>query len=101
MVERYSHLSPDHLRAAMERLVVTPAVHSPRSGAAELERDSIAAKHFTLGWCAGVRLYEHGGLASTGKAVDLKSTGPRGPWGFESLALRHFSIIYANPPSES
>src|SRR6267378_515227 len=32
----------------------------------------------------------HGGLASTGKAVDLKSTGPRGPWGFESLALRHF-----------
>jgi hypothetical protein len=21
----------------------------------------------------------------------LKSTGPRGPWGFESLALRHFS----------
>jgi hypothetical protein len=20
----------------------------------------------------------------------LKSTGPRGPWGFESLALRHF-----------
>jgi hypothetical protein len=39
MVERYSHLSPDHLRAAMERLVVTPAVHSPRSGAAELERN--------------------------------------------------------------
>jgi hypothetical protein len=37
-----------------------------------------------------MRLYEHGGLASTGKAVDLKSTGPRGPWGFESLALRHF-----------
>ena len=36
-----------------------------------------------------MRLYEHGGLASTGKAVDLKSTGPRGPWGFESLALRH------------
>ena len=28
-------------------------------------------------------------VASTGKAVDLKSTGPRGPWGFESLALRH------------
>src|SRR6266403_5839647 len=37
---------------------------------------------------------KHGGLASTGKAVDLKSTGPRGPWGFESLALRHFSSIY-------
>src|SRR5262249_33887877 len=35
------------------------------------------------------RSYGHGGLASTGKAVDLKSTGPRGPWGFESLALRH------------
>jgi hypothetical protein len=41
-----------------------------------------------------VRLYEHGGLASTGKAVDLKSTGPRGPWGFESLALRHFLSTY-------
>ena len=40
-------------------------------------------------WCCGsVRSYSHGGLASTGKAVDLKSTGPRGPWGFESLALR-------------
>jgi integrase len=35
-----------------------------------------------------VRSSRHGGLASTGKAVDLKSTGPRGPWGFESLALR-------------
>jgi hypothetical protein len=22
-------------------------------------------------------------------SADLKSTGPRGPWGFESLALRH------------
>jgi hypothetical protein len=30
-----------------------------------------------------------GGLASTGKAVDLKSTGAQAPWGFESLALRH------------
>ena len=30
----------------------------------------------------------HGGLVLTGKAVDLKSTGPRGSWGFESLALR-------------
>jgi hypothetical protein len=29
-----------------------------------------------------------GGLVLTGKAVDLKSTGPRGSWGFESLALR-------------
>jgi hypothetical protein len=33
-------------------------------------------------------LFGHGGLASTGKAVDLKSTGPRGPWEFESPALR-------------
>ena len=38
-----------------------------------------------------VRSYRHGGLASTGKAVDLKSTGPRGPWGFESLALRQLT----------
>ena len=29
-----------------------------------------------------------GGLVLTGKAVDLKSTGPQGSWGFESLALR-------------
>src|SRR2546430_9704972 len=36
----------------------------------------------------------HGGLASTGKAVDLKSTGAQAPWGFESLALRH-SIFLA------
>jgi hypothetical protein len=36
-----------------------------------------------------VRNYEHGGLALTGKAVDLKSTGAHAPWGFESLALRH------------
>jgi hypothetical protein len=34
----------------------------------------------------GIR--RHGGLVLTGKAVDLKSTGPRGSWGFESLALR-------------
>lgn len=29
-----------------------------------------------------------GGLVLTGKATDLKSVGPKGPWGFESLALR-------------
>jgi hypothetical protein len=39
MVERYSHLSPDHLRAAMETLVATSAVPALRSGAAELERN--------------------------------------------------------------
>ena len=27
--------------------------------------------------------------------MDLKSTGPRGPWGFESLALRHFLVVLA------
>jgi hypothetical protein len=31
----------------------------------------------------------YGGLVLTGKAVDLKSTGPQGSWGFESLALRY------------
>ena len=39
MVERYSHLSPDHLRAAMERLVPMSAVPVQRNGAAELERN--------------------------------------------------------------
>jgi hypothetical protein len=39
MVERYSHLSPDHLRAAMETLVVTSADPGTRSGAAKLERN--------------------------------------------------------------
>ena len=33
---------------------------------------------------------KHGGLVLIGKAADLKSAGPKGPWGFESLALRHF-----------
>jgi hypothetical protein len=43
-------------------------------------------------WCiVNTRHSGHGGLASTGKAVDLKSTGPRGPWGFESLALRQLT----------
>ena len=32
---------------------------------------------------------EFGGLASTGKAVDLKSTASQGAWEFESPALRH------------
>src|SRR4029077_6731434 len=39
----------------------------------------------------------HGGLASTGKAVDLKSTGPRGPCRFESCALRHYRLRAAEP----
>lgn len=33
-------------------------------------------------------------LDSDAISVNLKSTGPRGPWGFESLALRHFSSTY-------
>jgi hypothetical protein len=45
-----------------------------------------------------VRSYRHGGLASTGKAVDLKSTGPRGLWGFESLALRHLFQSFTRVP---
>jgi hypothetical protein len=48
-----------------------------------------------------VRSYRHGGLASTGKAVDLKSTGPRGPWGFESLALRQLTRHSTAALSES
>src|SRR5687767_13473624 len=35
---------------------------------------------------------DHGGLVLIGKAVDLKSTGVQAPWGFESLALRHFLL---------
>jgi Phage integrase family len=41
-----------------------------------------------------------GGLASTGKAVDLKSTTGYPVSGFESPALRHFSITCANSLSE-
>src|SRR5207245_4639681 len=34
---------------------------------------------------------------STGKAVDLKSTGAQAPWGFESLALRHLDQTLVAP----
>ncbi len=39
MVERYSHLSQDHLRAAMEMLVPMSTVPVERGGAVELERN--------------------------------------------------------------
>jgi hypothetical protein len=48
--------------------------------------------------CNHAILNRIGGLASTGKAVDLKSTGPHGPWGFESLALRHLLGTYEAVP---
>jgi len=90
MVERYSHLNPEHLHAAVERLVPTSSADALRYGTIpQLHRDCVTASWSVAGCVGSMRLYEHGGLASTGKAVDLKSTGPRGPWGFESLALRH------------
>jgi integrase len=39
MVERYSHLSPDHLRSAVERLVPLSAGPQPANGAPELRRN--------------------------------------------------------------
>src|SRR5207245_9592068 len=71
-------------------LVPTSSADALRYGTIpQLHRDCVTASWSVAGCVGSMRLYEHGGLASTGKAVDLKSTGPRGPWGFESLALRH------------
>ena len=36
----------------------------------------------------GVAHRRSGGLDLTGKAAVLKTAGPHGPWGFESLVLR-------------
>ncbi len=66
--------------------------------AAQVSSFRRSRSHLDLGCDAGTlkaRVYRKlsvlglGGLASTGKAVDLKSTGAQVPWGFESLALRH------------
>ena len=41
MVQRYAHLSPDHLAAAVEKIVATPAVVAPRPvNGSELGRTS-------------------------------------------------------------
>jgi len=72
----YSHLSHGYKQTAMEKLDKKSSQfssHPPRS------QEGASRK------CWKLKL---GGLVLTGKAVDLKSTGPRGSWGFESLALR-------------
>src|SRR5215470_17138013 len=52
-------------------------------------------------WARGKRLILNDAAscgAILGRArTSLKSTGPRGPWGFESLALRHYSSACAAP----
>jgi hypothetical protein len=91
MTLRYSHLSPGHQRQAVERLVGAGS-STGSSTAVEVAPSTVAVNapnHATIN--------TYGGLASTGKAVDLKSTGPRGPWGFESLALRHSFDLPGRP----
>jgi Phage integrase family len=73
MVERYSHLAPAHLAEAVERLVAVSAVGGNRvPPGAELGLHR-TCRCREARWCiVSSRFSWPGGLALTGKAVDLK-----------------------------
>jgi hypothetical protein len=94
MVQRYSHLAPAPRRGSR----ATSASDAPhrstanrRATYAELRLRRVDAANSTACCIVNSCQSSHGGLALTGKAADLKSAGPQGPWGFESLALRQLT----------